>query len=113
MVAFFIAIIMKKPTKKELKEYEAALKEAAKLEVSLAKYREENRIEFFTTDPNPGPNPKQSQVLEAFLDPQFKTFNPSWHIGYSWQIFVGWNVFNALIPAQLSTQSKVHRSRLA
>jgi hypothetical protein len=43
----------------------------------LDKYREDNRIEFFTTQPNPGPNPKQAQVLEAFLDPYFKTFGMS------------------------------------
>lgn len=41
---------------------------------NMAAYREGNRIEFFDQAPNPGPNPKQAQVLEAFLDPQFKTF---------------------------------------
>lgn len=41
------------------------------------KYREENLLEFFDTPPYPGPNPKQSQVLEAFLDPTYQTFGMS------------------------------------
>ena len=66
-----------KPTKKELEEYKLAVKKSAEYEVQLRNYEEANRIEFFTTDPNPGPNPKQAQVLEAFLDPQFATFGMS------------------------------------
>ena len=68
---------MSKPTKKELREYEQALKEAAKLEVGIANYEKDNKIEFFSTPPRPGPNPKQAQILEAFLDPQFRTFGMS------------------------------------
>jgi hypothetical protein len=40
-------------------------------------YRDANRIEFFDKHPNPGPNPKQAQILEAFLDPTYKTFGMS------------------------------------
>lgn len=66
-----------KPTKAEIKLYEEMLKKDAEYQVQLDKYREANRIEFFTTPPNPGPNPKQAQILEAFLDPFFKTFGMS------------------------------------
>jgi hypothetical protein len=68
---------MKKPTKAEIKAYEALVKKDAEYQVQLDKYRGDNRIEFFTTAPNPGPNPKQAQILEAFLEPQFKTFGMS------------------------------------
>ncbi len=40
-------------------------------------YREGNLIEFFDKLPSPGPNPKQAQILEAFVDPQFKTLGMS------------------------------------
>jgi hypothetical protein len=52
-------------------------KEVAEYNVQIAAYELANRIEFFTTAPNPGPNPKQAQILEAFLDPFFKTFGMS------------------------------------
>jgi hypothetical protein len=38
------------------------------------RYREDNRIEFFDKKPNPGPNPIQEELLEAWLDPQYKVF---------------------------------------
>ena len=63
-----------KPTKAEIKAYEEAIKKDAEYQVQLDKYREANRIEFFTTPPNPGPNPKQAQMLEAFLDSFYQTF---------------------------------------
>ena len=68
---------MKTPTKKQLEQYKQDLKKFAEYEVAVEKYQNENRIEFFTTAPNPGPNPKQAQILEAFLDPFFKTFGMS------------------------------------
>lgn len=40
-------------------------------------YREANRIEFFSTPPNPGPNPKQAKILEAWLNPKYKTLGLS------------------------------------
>ena len=66
-----------KPTKAEIKAYEEAIRKDAEYQVALDKYRDANRIEFFNTPPNPGPNPKQAQILEAFLDPYFKTFGMS------------------------------------
>jgi len=53
-----------------LKELKA---EKIALQRNMLEYKQKNRIEFFNTPPNPGPNPKQSMILEAFLDPQFKT----------------------------------------
>lgn len=38
-----------------------------------ADYQRDNFLEFFDTEPNPGPNPKQAQIITAFLDPLFKT----------------------------------------
>jgi hypothetical protein len=43
----------------------------------MVDYREKNRLEFFDQAPNPGPNPKQAQILEAFLDIALKTFGMS------------------------------------
>jgi len=43
----------------------------------MVDYRSGNLLEFFDQSPNPGPNPKQAQILEAFLDPAFKTFGLS------------------------------------
>jgi len=43
----------------------------------MVEYRNNNLIEFFDVPPSPGPNPKQAQILEAFLDPQFKIFGMS------------------------------------
>jgi len=47
------------------------------LQRRMVDYREGNLLEFFDKAPNPGPNPKQAQVLEAFLDPFYKTFGMS------------------------------------
>ncbi len=66
-----------KPSKEKLEKYKEDLKKFAEYEVIQKKYEEDNRIEFFTTEPNPGPNPKQAQILEAFLDPYFKTYGMS------------------------------------
>jgi len=40
-------------------------------------HKEENKIMYFDTPPNPGANPKQSLILEVFLDPFYKTFGMS------------------------------------
>jgi endogenous inhibitor of DNA gyrase (YacG/DUF329 family) len=40
----------------------------------MVEYRVGNLLEFFDKSPNPGPNPKQAQILEAFLDPSYLTF---------------------------------------
>lgn len=63
--------------KAQLKAYEADLVKLAEVDAKLAQYRYDNRIEFFSTPPNPGPNPKQAQILEAFLEPILKTFGMS------------------------------------
>jgi len=68
---------MRKPPKKELEKYKEDLKKFAEYEVIKQRLKEDNRIEFFTTSPNPGPNPKQAQVLEAFIDPFYKTLGLS------------------------------------
>ena len=67
----------KKPPKDVIKRVQEAIKKSAELEVEIQKYRDANKIEFFDKDPSPGPNPKQAQILEAFLEPQFKTFGMS------------------------------------
>ena len=67
----------KKASKKEIAEYEKALKTKAEMKAKRERYEQENRIEFFSTPPNPGPNPKQAQILEAFLDINLKTFGMS------------------------------------
>lgn len=47
------------------------------IQKKMIKYREDNRLEFFDTPPNPGPNPKQQQLIEAFLDRSYKTLGMS------------------------------------
>ncbi len=47
------------------------------LQKKMIEYRNNNILEFFDHSPNPGPNPKQAQVLEAFLNIIFKTFGMS------------------------------------
>lgn len=64
----------KKPTKKELAEYEKLLREKAESDLQIEAYREANRIEFFDTPPNPGPNPRQKEILEAWLDAFYEVF---------------------------------------
>ena len=71
----------KKPVK-ETREYKLKrLKElkAKKIDLQhkMVDYRATNLLEFFDLPPNPGPNPKQAQILEAFSDPFFKTFGMS------------------------------------
>jgi hypothetical protein len=66
-----------KPTKKEIREFEEGVKKSAELQVQRERYQSDNRIEFFDHAPNPGPNPKQAQILEAFLDNGLKTFGLS------------------------------------
>ena len=43
----------------------------------LAQYREDNYLMFWDHKPNPGPNPKQAMMVEAFMDPTFKTLGMS------------------------------------
>ena len=43
----------------------------------MAAYREDHRIEFFDKAPNKGPNPRQAQLLQAFLNPQYNVFGYS------------------------------------
>ena len=43
----------------------------------MADYRAKNMMEFITTDPNPGFNPMQKQLLEAFLEGDYKVFTYS------------------------------------
>ena len=68
----------KSETKEEKIERLKQLK-ARKIELvrKMVDYRANNLLEFFDHAPNPGPNPKQAQVLEAFLDHSFKTFGMS------------------------------------
>lgn len=47
------------------------------VEKNQERYREDNFIEFITTPPNNGFNPKQHAIVEAFLDPFYKTFGMS------------------------------------
>ena len=60
-----------------LAEYEKRLRDKAESDFKLQSYREQNRIEFFDTLPNPGPNPKQAQILEAFKELSIKTLGMS------------------------------------
>ena len=70
-------IYLGKSKKALLAEYETKFRLKAESDLALQKYRDANRIEFFDTSPNPGPNPKQAQILEAFLDPMIKTLGMS------------------------------------
>jgi len=56
---------------KELKEIDAKI--VTQLQ-EMNKYREDNKIEFFDTSPKPGPNPRQQEILEAWLEEFYKTF---------------------------------------
>jgi len=60
-----------------LAEYEKTLRDKAESDFKLQTYRDANRIEFFDTPPNPGPNPKQAQILEAFKELSIKTLGMS------------------------------------
>ena len=59
------------------KELKAAEEEDLKFLLKKEKFRQDNRIEFITTAPNPGFNPKQGPIIEAFLDEFFKIFGMS------------------------------------
>ncbi|MBW2003080.1 MAG: hypothetical protein JRI72_00485 [Deltaproteobacteria bacterium] len=65
---------MKKPTKEESAEYEKLARKRAELQLQIQSYRQSNRIEFFDTPPNPGPNPLQAELLDAWLNPNLKVF---------------------------------------
>jgi len=40
----------------------------------MKNYREGNLIKFFDKAPSPGPNPRQAEILEGWLEPYYKTF---------------------------------------
>lgn len=40
---------------------------------AYAEFQRSNRLEFFDKPPNKGPNPKQAELIEAFLNPLHKT----------------------------------------
>jgi hypothetical protein len=68
-------LVRKFASEEEKKEYIRKLKAKLLHKKKLAKkYREDNRIFFFDTPPNPGPNPKQREILEAYVDPRYKVF---------------------------------------
>ena len=56
---------------KELKEIDAKIVNQLR---EMNDYRMRNKIEFFDKEPNPGPNPRQKEILEAWDNPQFKVF---------------------------------------
>jgi hypothetical protein len=68
----------RKTTREEKIERLKQLK-AKKIDLArkMVDYRANNLLEFFDHPPNPGPNPKQAQILEAFLDPAIKTLGMS------------------------------------
>ncbi len=61
----------------KLKAYENLVRQETELLGKMKGYRDANRIEFFDKAPNPGPNPKQAEILEAWLDPYYKVFTMS------------------------------------
>lgn len=65
---------MAKKDAAKLKLREELLRQEVALMERLAEYRRKNLIEFFDSRPNPGPNPRQAEILEAFLDWRYKTF---------------------------------------
>ena len=40
----------------------------------VIEYQDGNLLEFFDKPPNPGPNPLQAELIEAWLDPIYKVF---------------------------------------
>jgi hypothetical protein len=70
---------MARKTDKEYKIEKLKRLKAKKIELAkkMVEYRGTNLLEFFDSPPNPGPNPKQAQILEAFKDPFYRTFGMS------------------------------------
>jgi len=65
----------KKPSKAvQIKKYKAILRKQADVMRKMKQYRDENKIEFFDKKPNPGPNPRQHEILENWLDPYYEVF---------------------------------------
>jgi len=58
----------------KLKLYEELCRQEAWTLEKMAEERRKNLIEFFDKPPSPGPNPRQAEILEAWLDPAYKTF---------------------------------------
>jgi len=65
---------MSKVSQRALAEYEKLLREKAESDLQIQRYRDANRIEFFDTAPNPGPNPRQKEILEAWLNRFYEVF---------------------------------------
>jgi len=53
---------------------EELIRELDVLERQMAEHRDGNMLEFFDRAPNPGPNPLQAELLEAWQDPSYKVF---------------------------------------
>jgi hypothetical protein len=62
---------------KTFRDANEALDVLAKANAMAEAYERENMLEFITTAPRPGFNPKQYPIVEAFLDPFYKTFGMS------------------------------------
>jgi hypothetical protein len=58
----------------KLKKYEELVRRETDLLAKMRDYRQHNQIEFFDKAPNPGPNPRQAEILEAWMDPSYKVF---------------------------------------
>lgn len=69
-------IVTKPLTDREekLRQYEELVRKEADLLLRMKNYREGNLIEFFDKTPSPGPNPRQAEILEGWLEPYYKTF---------------------------------------
>ena len=63
--------------KQKIERYRQLKIQKIELQKKMIAYRNENILEFFDVAPNPGPNPKQAQVLEAFQNISMKTFGMS------------------------------------
>lgn len=58
----------------KMRLYEERVRKEVEALSNVEAYRAANRIEFFDTKPNPGPNPLQAELLEAWIDPNLKVF---------------------------------------
>ena len=58
----------------KMRQYEALVRKETELLQKMKEYKDNNLIEFFDKPPNPGPNPRQAEILEGWLEPYYKTF---------------------------------------
>lgn len=67
-----------RPKKLTMKEGLEKLKDIKRQRIEVLQqfkeYQEHNPIYYFDTPPNPGPNPRQRDIIEAWLDTFYKTF---------------------------------------